>query len=161
MGVRAEHARAEVNTAFGAQTEFVTPEEVKKICPHIDLDGGGLWPVQGGTYHVQGATARHDRIVWAYAEGAMKRGVHVHQRTAVNGLLMEGDRVTGVETTRGPLAAGAVVGELRLQRDDLVVRRGQPLVRARARAQPGLLPRPGELRRRGILRSLDRPPLVG
>ena len=109
-GVRAERARAAVNTAFGARTEYVEPEEIKKICPQIDLSGGGVWPVHGGTYHPEGATARHDRVVWAYAEGAMARGVQVHQRTAVTGLKIEGDRVTGVETTRGPISAGAVVG---------------------------------------------------
>lgn len=109
MGVRAEHARAEVNTAFGAQTEFVGPEEIQKICPQIDLSGAGLWPVMGGTYHAQGATARHDRVVWSYAEGAMRRGVHVHQRTPVVGLVRDGDRVVGVETPSGRVGAGLVV----------------------------------------------------
>ena len=109
LGVRAEHARAAVNTAFGAKTEFVEPEEIARICPQIDLSGGGVWPVRGGTYHPEGATARHDRVVWAYAEGAMRRGVDVLQRTAVTGLAMEGDRVTGVETTAGPISAGLVV----------------------------------------------------
>ena len=77
LGVRAERARAAVNTAFGAKTEYVEPGEVARICPQIDLSGGGVWPVMGGTYHPEGATARHDRVVWAYAEGAMQRGVHV------------------------------------------------------------------------------------
>jgi sarcosine oxidase subunit beta len=108
-GVRAERARAEVNTAFGARTEFVTPEDVKKICPQIDLSGGGAWPVMGASYHLDGATARHDRVVWALAEGAMRRGTHVHQRTTVTGLLKDGDRIVGVETDRGPIAAGLVV----------------------------------------------------
>lgn len=108
-GIEAERARAEVNTAFGAKTEFVGPAEIKEICPQIDLSGGGHWPVRGASYHRQGATARHDRVVWAYAEGAMDRGVHVHQRTAVTGLLQDGDRVVGVETDAGPIAAGIVV----------------------------------------------------
>ena len=110
LGVRAERARAAVNTAFGARTEYVEPEEVARICPQIDLSGGGVWPVMGGTYHPEGATARHDRVVWAYAEGAMRRGAHVLQRTAVEGLLTEGDRVTGVRTSRGDIAAGVVLG---------------------------------------------------
>ena len=108
-GVRAERARAEVNTAFGARTEFVTPQEIREICPQIDLTGGGVWPVLGASYHLDGASARHDRVVWALAEGAMRRGVHVHQRTAVTGLRRDGDRVVGVETDRGPIAAGLVV----------------------------------------------------
>ena len=100
-GVQAERARAEVNTAFGAKTEFVGPTEIQQICPQIDLSGGGDWPVLGASYHREGATARHDRVVWAYAEGAMRRGVHVHQRVAVTGLLKDGDRVIGVETPAG------------------------------------------------------------
>ncbi len=108
-GVRAERARAEINTAFGAKTVFVTPQEVKEIAPEVDLTGGGDWPVLGGSYHPEGATARHDRVNWALAEGAMRRGVHIHQRTAVTDLLKEGDRVVGVMTDRGPINAGVVV----------------------------------------------------
>ena len=101
--------RAEVNSAFGSKTEFVTPEEVKKICPQIDITGDGVWPVLGGSYHHEGATARHDRVVWAMAEGAMQRGAHIHQRTAVTGLLQDGERVTGVVTDAGPISAGIVL----------------------------------------------------
>jgi len=108
-GIRAERARAEVNTAFGAETHYVTPEEVKEICPQTDMTGGGKWPVLGGSYHPAAATARHDRVNWALAEGAMERGVHVHQRTEVTGLLMEGDKVTGVQTNHGEISAGVVV----------------------------------------------------
>lgn len=107
--VRAEVARAEINTAFGAKTEYVTPKQIKEICPEIDLSGGGSWPVIGGSYHPAGSTARHDRVNWALAEGANRRGVHIHQRTAVTGLMMDGDRVTGVETTAGPISAKVVL----------------------------------------------------
>ncbi len=108
-GIRAERARAAVNSAFGAKTDYVGPEEIKKICPQLDLTGAGVWPIVGGSYHHEGATARHDRVVWAFAEGAMQRGVHVHQRTEVTGLLKDGDRVTGVVTNNGPIAAGLVL----------------------------------------------------
>ncbi len=109
LGVRAEKVRAAINTAFGARTEFVTPEEVRNICPEVDLSGGGVWPVMGASYHPEAATARHDRVVWAYAEGAMRRGVDVHQLTPVTGLVLDGERVSGVETPAGRIAAGAVL----------------------------------------------------
>lgn len=109
-GVRSEKKRALMNTAFGAETEFLTPEEVKQLVPEVDLDGGGNgYPVLGASYHLRAATARHDRVVWALAEGAMERGVDVHQRTTVTGIEMDGDRVTGVETDRGRIGAGTVV----------------------------------------------------
>ncbi|MCB9148071.1 MAG: FAD-dependent oxidoreductase [Caldilineaceae bacterium] len=108
-GIRAERARAEVNTAFGAKTEYVGPKEIQEIAPQIDMMGGGVWPVLGGSYHPEGATARHDRVNWALAEGAMRRGVHIHQRTTVIGLRKEGDRVVGVMTDKGPIGAGVVL----------------------------------------------------
>jgi sarcosine oxidase subunit beta len=43
------------------------------------------------------------------AEGALQRGVHIHQRTAVTNLIMSGDKVTGVETNHGPISAKLVV----------------------------------------------------
>ena len=109
-GVRQERARAAVNRAFGAETDFVTPEEIKKIVPEIDLDAaGGTYRVLGGSYHHQAASARHDRVNWALAEGAMQRGVAIHQRTEVTGIQRAADRVVGVETNRGPISAGTVV----------------------------------------------------
>jgi sarcosine oxidase subunit beta len=108
-GVRAERARSEVNQAFGTRTEFVEPGQIKKLCPHIDISGGGQWPVAGGTFHQGGATARHDRVVWALAEGAMARGIEVHQHIAVLALSVSGDRVSGVITDRGPISAGLVI----------------------------------------------------
>jgi sarcosine oxidase subunit beta len=108
--LRGERARAQLNTALGAETRFVTPAEVGELCPQIDLAGGGEYPVLGASYHVRGATARHDRVVWGYAEGAMRHGVHVHQGVGVTGLIRDGSRVTGVETTAGPIGAGVVLG---------------------------------------------------
>ena len=109
MGLRTERARAELNRAYGSDTVFVGPDEIKSICPQIDLSGGGRYPVLGASYQPRGATARHDRVVWSLAEGAMSRGVEVHQRTAVTGFQREGDRVVGVVTDRGPVAAGTVL----------------------------------------------------
>ena len=112
-GLRAERARAAVNQAFGSRTDFVTPDEIRTLVPQLDMTGGGAWPVLGGSYHHEGATARHDRVVWAYAEGAMQRGVHIHQRIAVTGLIKsnngKGDKIIGVETSAGPIEAKVVM----------------------------------------------------
>lgn len=108
-GVRRERARAAVNQAFGAETIYLDPDEISEACPEVDLTCGGGFPeVMGASFH-QGATARHDRVVWALAEGATRRGVHVTPGTAVTGLLRDGERVVGVETAAGPIAAGTVM----------------------------------------------------
>ncbi|MEO6222149.1 MAG: FAD-dependent oxidoreductase, partial [Vicinamibacterales bacterium] len=108
-GIRQERARAEINTACGARTEYVDPQAIKEICPQIDLTGAGVWPVYGASYHPAGSTARHDRVVWAYAEGAMRHGVDVFQSTSVTGLRSEQGRIAGVETSGGFIGAGTVL----------------------------------------------------
>lgn len=106
---RTEQTRALMNQAMGAKTDYIGPDEIKRLCPQIDLTGDGRYPVHGASYHHEGATARHDRVVWAYAQGALRAGVHVFQHTPVTGLLRDGDRVTGVQTTRGNIGAGTVI----------------------------------------------------
>lgn len=109
-GVRSERQRAVLNTDAGAETVFLEPEDIARLVPEIDLTGGGNgYPVLGASYHPHAATARHDRVVWALAEGAMERGVGVHQRTPVTGITMSRGRVTGVETERGRVSAGLVI----------------------------------------------------
>ncbi len=109
MAMRTERARCAMNQACGAKTFMRTPTELKELIPQLDLTGGGRYPVLGGSHHVEGATARHDRVAWAYASGAARRGVDLFQHTAVTAMRFDGDRVVGVETTRGPIAAGLVL----------------------------------------------------
>ena len=109
MALRTERARAAMNTAAGANTVMVTPAELKELVPQIDLTGGHRYPVLGASHNVEAATARHDRVAWAYAAGAAKRGVHVVQHTPVTGLVRDGDRVVGVQTAKGQIAAGLVM----------------------------------------------------
>ena len=86
------------------------PDEIARICPQIDLTGGGRYPVLGASYNSDAATARHDRVVWAYAQGAMRRGVHVLQGTEVTGLLRRPAAESPAwRPSTGPIAAGTVL----------------------------------------------------
>jgi sarcosine oxidase, subunit beta len=113
MGIRTERSRALMNQAMGVETEFIGPEEIRRLIPQIDLTGGGRYPVLGASHHIPAATARHDRVAWAFASGASARGVHLIQHRTVTGLLRDGDgpaaRVVGVETSAGPIRAGIVL----------------------------------------------------
>ena len=109
MTMRTERARAELNQALGVETVMVTPTEIKSLVPQIDLTGGGRYPILGASHHLPAATARHDRVAWAYAAGASRYGVDLFQHTPVTALTVDGERVTGVETPAGPISAGVVL----------------------------------------------------
>ena len=109
MALRTERARCQLNQALGVETVMVTPDEVKELVPQIDLAGSGRYPIVGASHHVPGATARHDRVAWAYASGASQRGVDLFQHMVVTSLIVDVERVTGVETTAGRISAGVVL----------------------------------------------------
>jgi sarcosine oxidase subunit beta len=101
--------RALQNQTFGVNTVFLTPEEVHRVCPQLDMTGGGDRPILGAAYHPPGSTIRHDAVAWGYAIGAQRLGVHIHQGVAVTGLTIRNGKCLGVETTAGPIAAGSVM----------------------------------------------------
>jgi sarcosine oxidase subunit beta len=85
----------------------LSPEDIKRRAPLLRLDG--RYPVHGGFIQPRGGTSRHDAVAWGYARGASALGVDIIQRCEVTGLTMQGDRVTGVATSRGPILAGKVM----------------------------------------------------
>ncbi|MCC6303567.1 MAG: FAD-dependent oxidoreductase [Rhodobacteraceae bacterium] len=107
--LRSFHLRAEMGKHMGTRTEVVDAKTVRDLCPHVNLDLGGLHEVTGGLWHADGGTARHDAVAWGYAKRAAELGVEIHQRTEVTGFRKAGDRVTHVVTGRGEIAAGQVL----------------------------------------------------
>jgi sarcosine oxidase subunit beta len=107
--LRLQRERAALNQAFDVNTVFLDAKGVKEVCPQLDMTGGGKHPVLGAAYHPQGCITRHDAVVWAYAAAAQRLGVHVHQGVDVTGITTEGGRCVGVNTSSGPIAAGAVM----------------------------------------------------
>ena len=75
--------------------------------PYLNFDTG-RFPVQGGLYHPRGGTARHDAVAWGFARGASLRGVALIQNCEVTGIDVQGGKVTGVQTARGPIRANKV-----------------------------------------------------
>ncbi len=117
--LRTMHWRAQVNTLHDIDSRVVDPAEVKKLAPSLDTSDGPRYPILGALYHPPGGIIRHDAVVWGYARAADQLGVHLHQRTEVLDILVEGGdgpggkgpggRVTGVRTSRGDVAAAVVV----------------------------------------------------
>ena len=107
--IRTLRWRAEVNKVLGVDSELVGPREVHDMVPIVDTSGEARYPVLGGLWHPPGGTIRHDAVVWGYARAADAHGVDIHQKTEVRDVRVTGDRVTGVTTDRGDIAAPVVV----------------------------------------------------
>jgi sarcosine oxidase subunit beta len=100
--LRTQRWRAEVNKTLGIDSEVVGPAFIQKCVPEMDLTCGGHQPpVVGALYHPPGAIARHDAVAWAYARGADRKGVEIHQQTRVTGIEVRDGAVAGVHTDRG------------------------------------------------------------
>jgi sarcosine oxidase subunit beta len=78
------------------------------MVPILNISPEARYPVLGASLQRRGGVARHDAIAWGYARGADARGIDIIQNCEVTGILRDGGRVTGVETTRGTIKAGKV-----------------------------------------------------
>ena len=101
--------RAENNKALGINSYILEPKEIKEMLPEIDISDHPRFPVMGALYHPPGGIIRHDAVVWAYARGADKAGVHIHQLTKVEDIIIEKGKVKGVVTNRGKINCKSLV----------------------------------------------------
>jgi len=83
---------------------MVSPDDVHRIVPYVRLDD-----IIGGAYCSTDGYAAPYEITMGYASAARRRGVTIHEQRAATGILKDGDRVAGVETSRGPIHASIVV----------------------------------------------------
>ncbi len=101
--------RAEVNKLQGVDSEVISPEEVKRLVPFMDVSARTRYPILGALYHPPGGIIRHDAVNWGYARAADTLGVQIHQSTEVLAIETKSGRVMGVQTSRGRIAAPIVV----------------------------------------------------
>lgn len=88
----------------GADAELLDKEAVRQMVPFLDFDNA-RFPIKGGIVQRRGGTVRHDAVAWGYARGADQYGVDIIQNCEVTGFLIDQGKCTGVETTRGTIAA--------------------------------------------------------
>jgi heterotetrameric sarcosine oxidase beta subunit len=99
--------RANQMRLLGVDAEELGRNAVRALVPLADLDNG-RYPVLGGFLQPRGGTVRHDAVAWGYARAASEAGVDIIEHCEVTGIARDGPRVTGVETTRGFVAADSV-----------------------------------------------------
>jgi sarcosine oxidase subunit beta len=92
----------------GGDAEWLSREQVARMLPGLDVSGSARFPVVGGLLQARAGTARHDAVAWGYARAADRRGVDIVENCEVTGFLRDGDRITGVKTSRGEIRAKKV-----------------------------------------------------
>ena len=97
------------NRLAGVDNEWLTPEEAKAFCPILNISPDIRFPVVGAALQRRGGTARHDAVAWGFARAASARGVEIIENCEVTAIRRDpSGRVSGVETTRGPIAAKTI-----------------------------------------------------
>ena len=107
--IRSFRWRAEVNQHLGVRSELVDRQTIADLVPNLNMSEDSRFPIMGGLWHADGATARHDAVAWGYAKGACDRGVELHQLTEVEDIEITNGSVTAVKTNRGRVECGSVV----------------------------------------------------
>ncbi len=90
----------------GVDSEMLTPQDLAKLEPMLNLRC--RYPVEGAAVQWRGGISRHDAVVWAFARAAGSLGVDVVQGCEATGFWIQDNKMYGVETTMGAIAAPRV-----------------------------------------------------
>jgi methylglutamate dehydrogenase subunit A len=99
--------RANQMRLLGVDAQELRRADVQALVPLVDLDNG-RYPVLGGFLQPRGGTVRHDAVAWGYARAASEAGVDIIEHCEVSGIGRDGQKVTGVQSARGFIAADTV-----------------------------------------------------
>jgi sarcosine oxidase subunit beta len=89
---------------IGVNAQVITADEAKHLDPSLDVSD-----VTHVGYEPDSGYADPNATAFGFARAAMERGVEVQLETTVERVLTDGTRVTGVQTSRGTIAAPNVV----------------------------------------------------
>jgi sarcosine oxidase subunit beta len=90
--------------SLGVDSGFVDPDWIAKRAPFLSLEG-----VVAGSYCAAEAHADPHSVVQGYMKALAASGVRVQTGREVTAVRTQGGRVTGVETSGGPLSAPIVI----------------------------------------------------
>jgi sarcosine oxidase subunit beta len=102
--VEAAHERMAMQTGLGLQVRWLEPGQLDALNPTL-TPGRTL----GGTYCAEDGYLTPPRNVMAYAVALASSGVDVREGVTFTGLEIDGGRVSGVQTSTGPVRAPLVV----------------------------------------------------
>jgi sarcosine oxidase, subunit beta len=94
----------EIQRQFNVPVEALSAEEIRYRWPYLNVDD-----LRGGTFCAEDGYADPYMAAMGFANAARRLGVHIEEQTRVTAIQIEGGRVRGLETTRGPISAPVVV----------------------------------------------------
>lgn len=106
--VRDSVRRVHANRLNGIDAQWLEPDQVKQVCPIVNISPEVRYPVLGATFQPRAGIAKHDYVAWAYARAADALGVDLIQHCEVTGIDVRDGAVVGVQTSRGAIAANKV-----------------------------------------------------
>ncbi|WP_306045513.1 sarcosine oxidase subunit beta family protein [Nioella sp. MMSF_3534] len=92
----------------GVDGELMGADEALQRIPLLNQTTDARYKCMGGIWQGRAGIARHDAVAWGYARGASDRGVDIIENCTVESLLIEGGRITGVDTSLGTIRADRV-----------------------------------------------------
>jgi len=97
-------AGVRLQNSLGVPSRMISPDEARRLCPYLRTDG-----LVAAAYSPLDGHARPGLVVQGYVRAAAGAGVAFATDTAVTGIDTDGNRVTGVRTSRGRIACGTVI----------------------------------------------------
>lgn len=90
--------------AHGIETRILTPSEAQEVVPQIAVDD-----LCGAVFNPVAGVVTPDLVVQGCARRASRLGARIEQSCAVEQIVVEGGRVTGVRTARGRVDTECVI----------------------------------------------------
>ena len=94
----------ELQKSLGIPVQKLDPQGAKEVVPHLNLNG-----LYGAMFCPTDGHADPFHCTFAYAKAAEKLGVEIATYTEVTGLRKKGDKIAGVETSKGYVEANTVI----------------------------------------------------
>ncbi len=131
---------------LGIDVRLLTPRELADIDPQAHLAEDELAAFETEAGYVEAV-----QVVASFAEGAVRGGAEVRQGVEVKGLVVEGQRVVGVDTSEGRYHCKTVVLATGPWAAGLARAAGVQLPVQACRTQVALFRRPTDFGRRGLV----------
>ncbi|MDH4060419.1 MAG: FAD-binding oxidoreductase, partial [Aquincola sp.] len=106
--VDAMRMQGDAQRRAGIRIDMLSPQEIKRMVPALDISDRTALPVVGAQFHPEGGTVHHDAALWGYAKAACRLGVDICEGVEAVGFNVEAGRATGVKTNVGEISADKI-----------------------------------------------------